>query len=229
MDFLAAEMPGALPSQTLPFQGLNFIVELPPRRDCETVVEKKWKVGIAEGLEFEGQRYVFPEGLDVKTGTRWLEESLLSVQLSLSALLTGECARCLADASLEISDDLMYLYYLRGMELGKDTELQSDEGFMPVEVDFWGRTLNLSDQVWESLLTLLPFKMLCREDCAGLCPSCGADLNVGPCACVPQSGDPRFEVLSGIFVDENGYEKYGMKEGKNNGGTKKKTIPRTHG
>jgi uncharacterized protein len=96
----------------------------------------------------------------------------------------------------------MYLYYLRDLKLGKDTELQSDDGFMPVEVDFWGRTLNLSDQVWESLLILLPHKLLCREDCAGLCPQCGADLNEGPCFCASREGDPRFEVLRGLSIEE---------------------------
>ena len=198
MDLLAAfDMPGALP-----LQGWNFVVELPPRRDYETVVEKEWEIGLAEGLCFEGQRFSFPDGLAVKTKARWLEESMLSVGLSLSTLLVGECARCLAEASLAITDDMMYLYHLRGLELGKDTELQSDDGFMPVEVDFWGRTLDLSDQVWESLLTFLPYRMLCREDCAGLCSSCGADLNEGPCACVPQNGDSRFDVLRNILEDK---------------------------
>jgi uncharacterized protein len=183
-------------------KGWNFIVELPPRRSEEAVVEKDWKMEIPGGLDFEGQHFDFPDGLSVEAQVRWMEESLLSVRLSLLASLKGECARCLAEAVLAISDDLMYLYYLRDLELGKDTELQSDDGFMPVEVDFWGRTLNFSDQVWESLLILLPHKLLCREDCAGLCPQCGADLNDGPCSCVSQEGDPRFEILRGLSIEE---------------------------
>jgi uncharacterized protein len=93
----------------------------------------------------------------------------------------------------------MYLYFPRGLDLGKDTELASDDGFMPVEVDFLGRTLNLADQVWESLLVLLPIRLLCREDCAGLCPNCGADLNEGPCSC-GKEGDPRLSVLRDVFA-----------------------------
>ena len=181
--------------------GWNFIVELPPRRDNEAVVEKHWELDLAAGLDFEGQHFDFPEGLAVDAAVQWLEESLLSVRLYLKGALRGDCARCLAEASLAISDELMYLYYSRGLELGKDTELQSDEGFLPVEVDFWARTLNLTDQVWESLLTLLPVKLLCREECAGLCQYCGADLNEGPCGCAPE-GDPRFEVLRELPADE---------------------------
>ena len=97
----------------------------------------------------------------------------------------------------------MYLYYLRGLEFGKDTELESDDGFMPVEIDFFGRTLDLAPQVWESVLLLLPSKVLCREDCAGLCPRCGADLNEGPCSCEGEEGDPRFEVLRQFSLEES--------------------------
>ncbi len=183
-------------------EGWNFIIELPPRHDDEMIIEKCWSLDLSNGVDFEGQHFVFPEGLKVEAAVQWIEESLLSVRLSMKASLTGECARCLEEAALAISDDLMYLYYSRGLELGKDTQLQNDEGFMPVEVDFWGRTLNLSDQVWESLLVLLPVKLLCRETCAGLCQFCGADLNKGSCSCVPQEGDPRFEVLRDLSVDD---------------------------
>lgn len=188
-------------------KGWNFIVELPAKRNERALVEKDWKIEIPEGIDFEGQHFDFSEGLFVEAKVRWMEESLLSVQLSLAASLRGECARCLAAVELAISDDLMYLYYSRGLELGKDTELQSDDGFMPVEVNFWGRTVNLSDQVWESLLILLPVRLLCREDCAGLCPYCGADLNSDACSCVPEESDPRFEILRGISLEQEQEEK----------------------
>ena len=177
-----------------------LIIELPPRRDCETVVEKSWERSFPDGLLFEGQKFAFPDGLSVQAEVRWLEESLLSVRLSLAARLVGECARCLSEAELAISDDLMYLYFPCGLDLGKDTELASDDGFMPVEVDFLGRTLDIADQVWESLLLLLPTKLLCREDCAGLCPVCGADLNKGSCSCAKER-DPRLSALQSALAE----------------------------
>jgi uncharacterized protein len=184
--------------------GWKFIIDLPPRRDEKTVVEKNWEPNLDEGVTFEGQHFAFPDGLVAGAAVQWLEESLLSVRLSLRGTLKGECARCLAEASLAISDDLMYLYYSRGVVPGKNTQLPSDEGYLPVETDELGRTLNLADQVWESLLVLLPLKLLCREDCAGLCQYCGADLNEGPCACKPQEGDFRFGSLrSFVLEDEN--------------------------
>ncbi|MDR1621406.1 MAG: hypothetical protein LBS00_03410, partial [Synergistaceae bacterium] len=100
-------------------KGWNCIVELPPRREREAVVKKAWQIGVPEGVEFEGQHFKLPEGLGVETEVRWLEESLLSVRLSLWASVEGKCARCLAEARVAISDDLMYLYLPRGLDLGK--------------------------------------------------------------------------------------------------------------
>jgi len=180
-------------------QNWNFIIELPPRRDEVALVEKSWKIDLPDGLDANGQKFFFPEGLVVRAKVQWMEELLLSVRITVEGAAKSECARCLADAELAISDELMYLYYLRGMEFGKDTKLQSDDGFMPVEVDHLGRTLSLLDQVWETLLTILPVKFLCREDCAGLCPNCGSDLNEGTCSCKAQEMDSRFETLRGVF------------------------------
>ena len=181
----------------------NFIIELPPRRDDITVIEKSWQVDLPEGLDLGGQKFLFPEGIAVDATAQWMEESLLFVRIAVGTTTKGECARCLADVRLAISDELMYLYYLRGLEFGKDTKLQSDDGFMPVEVDHWGRTISLLDQVWETLLAILPVKFLCREDCAGLCQNCGSDLNEGTCPCEAQETDLRFEALRGIsFAEE---------------------------
>jgi len=180
----------------------NFIIELPPRRDDTAVIEKSWKVDLPEGLDLGGQKFLFPEGIVVDAKAQWMEESLLFVRITVDSITKGECARCLTDVRLAISDELMYLYYLRGLEFGKDTKLQSDDGFMPVEVDHWGRTISLLDQVWETLLAILPVKFLCREDCAGLCQSCGSDLNEDTCSCEAQETDLRFETLRGISFAE---------------------------
>ncbi|GHS89466.1 metal-binding protein [Synergistales bacterium] len=185
-------------------KGWNFILELPRRQDFEATTEKTWDVTLPDGLVFEGQRFSLPDGLSVNAEARWVEDSLLSVKISLASRLVGECARCLAVSELAISDDLMYLYFSRGLDF-EDTELGSDDGFMPVEVDFFGRTLSIAGQVWESLVVLLPARMLCRLDCAGLCPICGADLNEGACSCVP-NGDPRLNVLREFLTPEGGKE-----------------------
>lgn len=51
----------------------------------------------------------------------------------------------------------------------------------------------------EAILLDLPLAPVCREGCAGLCPTCGADLNDGPCTCAPAVADPRWSALDALF------------------------------
>jgi len=56
--------------------------------------------------------------------------------------------------------------------------------------------LDLTEAVRQYALLAIPMKPLCRDDCAGLCPTCGYNLNQGACSCSPQEVDPRWSKLS---------------------------------
>ncbi|MBQ7594343.1 MAG: DUF177 domain-containing protein [Synergistaceae bacterium] len=169
------------------------IINLPPRNDTETEVFASFD--FPEGLlKFEGQEFIFPEGFHVEVSARWLEEDLLMAEIELSVEIEAECARCLKPVTLEISGKLLYLYHSRG------AEAEDEEDFMPVEVDYFGRVLDVMPQINESLYTLMPTKILCREDCKGLCPNCGADLNEGECSCKEEISDPRLEALRNFKI-----------------------------
>lgn len=165
------------------------LLNLPPKNDTETEVSESWN--FSEGLlSFGGQEFVFPEGLHAEASSRWLEDSLLLVNIGIFATIEAECARCLASTSLEISGDLGYLYCSQSSE-----ELDGFDEYMAVEVEFFGRVIDVMPQIMESVYTLLPTKVLCREDCKGLCPSCGKNLNEGSCSCGNENIDPRLEAL----------------------------------
>jgi uncharacterized protein len=59
--------------------------------------------------------------------------------------------------------------------------------------------LDLTEAVHQYAVIALPMKALCDEDCAGLCPSCGRDLNQGPCDCPPQEVDARWSELTKLL------------------------------
>lgn len=65
-----------------------------------------------------------------------------------------------------------------------------------------GTTIDLSDLVYDNLFLNLPSKHLCREDCKGLCPVCGRNLNIGSCSCEQQQTDPRFDILDSLLNEE---------------------------
>ena len=54
----------------------------------------------------------------------------------------------------------------------------------------------------DTVLPELPLRLLCREDCKGLCPRCGKDRNAGPCGCPEKEVDPRLAGLAGFFESE---------------------------
>lgn len=175
------------------------VIALPQRGDNVTCIDESWELDLSEYKKIN--EFKFNSPVSVHASAQWLEQALLSVSISVKFNAETECARCLKPVALAIYDKLMYLYYLRGLELGADTELASDDGFMPVEVEHFGRVLDIAPQVWETILLLLPFKVLCKEDCAGLCPICGADLNENPCSCSEDNGDPRFSVLKNFKIE----------------------------
>ncbi len=171
------------------------LITLPPRNDTETEILSAWDFpgGV---LKFEGQEFTFPEGFHAEASAQWLEsDALLLAGISVNAVIEAECARCLKAVSLEISGKLMYLY------CSHDPEAIDDDEYMPVDVEHFGRVLDVMPQIQESIYTLLPTKVLCREDCKGLCPNCGADLNEGQCSCKNENIDPRLEALRNFTTE----------------------------
>jgi uncharacterized protein len=59
--------------------------------------------------------------------------------------------------------------------------------------------VDVTEVARQHLLLAAPLVALCRPDCAGLCPACGADRNTDPCACAPRSPDPRWQVLQNVL------------------------------
>jgi uncharacterized protein len=58
-----------------------------------------------------------------------------------------------------------------------------------------GTIIDITEDVRQTVLIAVPLKLLCREDCLGLCPHCGKDLNQGPCGCRSEEIDTRWEKL----------------------------------
>jgi uncharacterized protein len=90
-----------------------------------------------------------------------------------------ECVRCMRWFDLPVVTDLTVVADRAGGRGRLEEDLEAD-GHMKFHD---GRQLDLSEEAREALLLELPITPHCREDCRGLCPRCGADLNEGPCGC----------------------------------------------
>lgn len=103
---------------------------------------------------------------------------------------TIPCSRCLGPASVEGEAHFSLNYYPDSAappaEEDQEVPLEETEDVFTDEGSVTPEAL-----VAQQLYLELPEKVLCRDDCRGLCPRCGADLNPGPCPC-PPGGDPRW-------------------------------------
>jgi uncharacterized protein len=90
-----------------------------------------------------------------------------------------ECVRCLKTFDLPVTVDLAVVADRGGVRGRIEEDLATDDDMVFHD----GRQLDLREEARESLLLELPISPHCREDCPGLCPRCGADLNDGSCGC----------------------------------------------
>ena len=178
----------------------------------------KVTVSVESGLESPGNTIAVADRIDVDSiemGGRTIElEDGLTYDVALTntgegILATGivrgacrtECDRCLAPAEFDLASEVA-CYYLRE-EPEEDVDDEEDFGLIDVE----NGTVDLSEAIQSSIAMDIPFVILCRDDCKGLCPVCGANLNEVDCGCVVEP-DPDFErpnpfaVLAGFtFAD----------------------------
>lgn len=117
---------------------------------------------------------------------------IIMVEGTASGLLLLSCSRCLEPFSYPFEVPFSEIY----TNAGEETE---DEEAIP----FSGDTLDVTTEVLKSLIMVLPMKALCQEDCRGLCPGCGQNLNQGRCECAKNEVDPRLSVLRDLLKGMN--------------------------
>jgi uncharacterized protein len=100
------------------------------------------------------------------------------------------CRRCLTPVTATVADDVHMLF----VEDDDDVADDPDTFRLPPRA----RVVDVRPAIREQWLLSAPSFAVCREDCAGLCPTCGADLNAGSCGCSPTETDSRWEVLRNL-------------------------------
>lgn len=149
--------------------------------------------GIGEGLTIELEAYRLGDGVFLEGEVRG--------QLDL------ECSRCLARYRPPIRERFRLVLEPAGDRVPADPEgaaaLARDGLYLPDELEtgwFRGSEIELGAFFREVISLMFPVQPLCREDCRGLCPRCGADRNAEACSC-PETRPPSpFEALRGLRV-----------------------------
>lgn len=105
---------------------------------------------------------------------------------NLHAIVAGECRRCLTPVTVPVEVEIGVLFAEDALD---------DPDAYPLPPD--ATEVDLRPAVREELALAAPGYVVCGEDCRGLCPRCGKDLNAGPCGCGP-AADPRWRALADL-------------------------------
>ncbi|MFC2038584.1 DUF177 domain-containing protein [Chloroflexota bacterium] len=111
------------------------------------------------------------------------------------------CGRCLNDYSQIVPVNLDEEYFpVTDVNTGSVISVPDEQGSFIIDEN---NILDLTEAIRQYILMAIPIKPLCRQDCAGLCPTCGADLNMGKCECPSVPVDIRWDALKKLAVANN--------------------------
>lgn len=159
-------------------------VLLAPRR-FEFSLEPGWWQGDQENDQIIGLGGPLKVEINIeKAGSKYVLDGRLSGRLLI------RCDRCLEHYESDLESDFRLFLALIPSDTGQsELELLEDD----MAVDFTsGNEIDLEEVVRSQIFLSLSLKCLCREDCLGLCPVCGANLNIETCECQREMGHPAF-------------------------------------
>jgi uncharacterized protein len=151
------------------------------------------------------RNYEVSEVVDIAGGDSLVEGELGLMRTDRGILAKGTlhtevdvtCSRCLSLFSCPLSLDIKEEFFPAvDVVTGAWLPVPDEPGCFTIDEH---HTLDLTEAICQYALLAIPMKPLCDEDCAGLCPNCGHNLNHGPCDCSPQGMDPRWSELSKLL------------------------------
>jgi uncharacterized protein len=125
----------------------------------------------------------------------------IRVRGRIEAGIEVACDRCLAPVAvpLEVEFETAFIPQERAAATDENVELRDEDMGLAA---FEGDAIDLDELVREQILLALPSRHLCGDECKGLCPTCGADLNAGHCGCQQKETDPRWAALADLKKKE---------------------------
>ena len=146
-------------------------------------------------MNFCGSDYRFNEPLSVNGGIS-NTGGALGLKADVSGVMTTQCARCMKDIDVPIE-----------FTISETLMSDNDGGTVSDDEDviiFEGTAVDIDEIIENNFITSLSPRYLCREDCKGLCPKCGKDLNEGDCDCDDDDEiDPRWAALADMIKNED--------------------------
>lgn len=139
-----------------------------------------------KSFTYNSENYTVLEPLTL-SGNLFMDNNIISLNAELKGTIELVCSRCLQKFPYPI-------------DLKIDERFTDDLENRDDEVIFINNyEVDINEIVENNIILSLPIKKLCREDCKGLCPICGTNLNISTCNCHEENIDPRFAKLKDLF------------------------------
>ena len=148
-------------------------------------------------LEDEGARFI--SGPEI-SGHVSRKGEQVRLHGRISAEVEAHCDRCLSPVTVPVAMEFDETYIPAALDTASSEarELQAEDMSSSI---YEGEAIDIDELVREQILLALPTRLLCREECKGLCPTCGTDLNTQACACEQKEMDPRWAALGALKED----------------------------
>jgi uncharacterized protein len=169
-----------------------MILDLSTIRQPETTLSRRF-----EPKDFEGRFSEFRVGAPVALDAKVLKDrDRFRLIGTVTTVLELACSRCLEPFELPIDAAFDVRYLPQSENTGEEREVEEDD----LAVAFYrDEAIDLGQLLEEQFYLALPMKPLCRDDCKGLCPNCGVNLNQQTCDCQVRWEDPRLAGLKALM------------------------------
>ena len=167
----------------------------------EVNVSQLLNSSIGSVREYEIDELTDVLGIGVSTGIKGTVKFTrthrgILVQGTLSTKIPTECSRCLKVFDYPVTIQLEEEFFpIIDVNSGGPVEIPDEPGSFTIDEH---HILDLSEAIRQNALLAIPMKVICRQDCAGLCSVCGKNLNESQCDCNTEQIDPRWAKLANL-------------------------------
>lgn len=145
-------------------------------------------------VTFQGEKMDISYKNPVSILLKHADKNVVCVEFQVAVSVNRICSRCLGDVVCDYELNVNRTINVEKKEACTDNSLEYDEICYIEDC-----TLDVDMLVLDELYTILPMKILCKEDCKGICRVCGINLNESTCNCDQTVPDPRMAVFNDIF------------------------------
>lgn len=157
--------------------------------DIQATKDRNWLQSIFGDV---GESDFTLDEIHITCNIRKLQQSVF-VSGAIDTVIHLPCSRCLETALLPVSTPFRYTLVPAAPEESREEVELSEED---LEYGYYeGETVDCDPLIYEQIVLQIPMKVLCTEDCRGLCPDCGTNLNLEACNCLSERVDERLAVL----------------------------------